>query len=155
MATVVYLHKKGKRLKTLLFILLFASTLFSADAKDAAFMLGAEDNYKSALEKAKNENKVLVMVIVKEHCRWCDRLVKRTLSDEKVKKPLEDFVMLVVDKDDSYPNQFKEELFPSIFYVDPVSERSVYSNVGFVGTKCFLNDLNTSLSAYDTLFKKK
>ena len=141
-------------MKILLVTLLLVTALFSENAKEAAAFLGAENTYSTAIEKAKNENKVVVMVIVKEHCRWCERLVKRTLADEKVKKPLEDFVMLVVDRNDIYPNQFKEDIFPSVFYIDPKSEKSVYSNVGFVGTKCFLNDLNTSLSTYHTLFSK-
>jgi len=142
-------------LKTLLFTLLLVTSLFSANAKESAQFLNAENNYATAIEKAKQENKILVMVIVKEHCRWCDRLVKRTLADEKVKKPLEDFVMLVVDRNDVFPNQFKEDIFPSVFYVDPKSEKSIYSNVGFVGTKCFLNDLNSSLSTFHTLFENK
>ena len=142
-------------MKTLLFTLLLVTSLFSANAKESAQFLNAENNYTAAIEKAKEENKVLVMVIVKEHCRWCDRLVKRTLADEKVKKPLEDFVMLVVDRNDVFPNQFKEDIFPSVFYVDPKSEKSIYSNVGFVGTKCFLNDLNSSLSTFHTLFENK
>lgn len=130
------------------------TSLFAGNAKDAAAHLGAENSYSTAIEKAKAQKKIVMMVIVKEHCRWCDKLVNRTLSDEKVKKPLEDFVTLVVDQHDAYPKQFREDIFPSIFYIDPKSEKSVYSNVGYVGTKCLLNDLNSAQSTYDTLFHK-
>lgn len=142
-------------MKILFLTLFLIASLFAGNAKDAAQLLGAENNYTSAIEKAKKENKVLVMVIVKEHCRWCDKLVNRTLADEKIQKPLEEFVMLVVDRNDVFPNQFKEDIFPSIFYIDAKSEKSVYSNVGYVGTKCFLNDLNSSLTTFHSLFENK
>ncbi len=94
---------------------------------------------------------MLVMVIVKENCRWCEKLVNKTLSEETVKKKLENYITVIVDKDDDFPSAFKENFFPSIFYIDYDTEKSVYSNVGYIGKPCFLNDLNSSLEVRDTL----
>ena len=136
-------------MKIFLLSVLCTFVLLAADAKEAAAYLGVENSFSTALEKAKAEKKMLVMVIVKTNCRWCDRLVKETLSESEVKEKLKNYVTVIVDRDDDFPNKFKEDFFPSIFYIDETSGGSVYENVGFVGKKCFLNDLNNSLHTRD------
>jgi len=127
-----------------LFLLTFLLTygLMATDAIESAKKLGAENNYATAIEKAKTEKKLLVMVVVQENCRWCEKLINKTLSEETVKNKLENYITLIVDKNDDFPSEFKESLYPSIFYIDYSTQKSVYSNVGFVGKPCFLNDLN-------------
>jgi thioredoxin-related protein len=128
----------------------------AVDAFQAAKKLGVESDYATAIAKARQENKMLVMVIVKENCRWCDKIIDRTLADETVKAHLkEGYVTLIVDKDDDFPGDFKENFFPSIFYIDAVTGKSVYENVGYVGTKCFLNDLNGASKTRDELYAKE
>jgi len=126
--------------------------LFATDAKEAAAKLGAENNFAAAVKKAEAQKKMLIMVVVKKGCRWCDKLVNNTLEEPEVKKALDGYVTLIVDKDDSYPDDFKENFFPSIFYIDYDSKKSVYENVGYVGKKCFLNDLKESLKTRDALY---
>ena len=127
----------------------------ATDAIEAAKKLGAENNYATAISKAKSEKKLLVMVVVKENCRWCEKLINKTLSEETVKSKLENYITLIVDKNDDFPSDFKENFFPSIFYIDYSTEKSVYSNVGFVGKPCFLNDLNGSLEIRNSRYKNK
>ena len=115
--------------------------------------MGAENHFETAIKKAKSEKKMLVMVIVKEGCRWCDKLVYKTLAEPEVKEALKGYVTLIIDKDADYPADFKENFFPSIFYIDYSTDKSVYENVGFVGKKCFLNDLKESLKTRDELYK--
>ena len=133
-------------MKIFLTILMLSYALMASTALEEAKKLGAESDYATAIAKAKKEKKMLVMVIVKEDCRWCERLINRTLSDESVKKELENYITLIIDKDADFPTTFTEDLFPSIFYIDDASEKSVYGNVGYVGTKCFFNDLNDAVS---------
>jgi hypothetical protein len=142
-------------MKVFLMALCLSYGLMASNALDEAKKLGVESDYASAILKAKKEKKMLVLVIVKENCRWCEKLVDQTLSQERVKKRLENYITVIVDKEDEYPNIFNEDFFPSIFYIDYNSEKSVYSNVGFVGEKCFLNDLNFSQESLDTLFGDK
>ena len=127
----------------------------ATDAIEAAKKLGAENNYATAISKAKSEKKLLVMVVVKENCRWCEKLINKTLSEETVKSKLENYITLIVDKNDDFPSDFKENFFPSIFYIDYSTQKSVYSNVGFVGKPCFLNDLNGSLEIRNSRHKNK
>jgi len=144
---------QGDLLKLFLISLLFVGALFATDAKEAAGKLGVENNFATAMEKARAEKKMLVMVIVKEGCRWCDKLVYKTFEEPEVKEGLKNYVTLIIDKDDKYPKDFKENFFPSIFYIDYNSQKSVYENVGYVGKKCFLNDLRESLKTRDELYK--
>lgn len=138
-------------MKSFLMTLLLSYALIASNALEEAEKLGVESDYVTAFAKAKKEKKMLVMVIVKENCRWCEKLVNKTLSEETVKKKLENYITVIVDKDDDFPSAFKENFFPSIFYIDYDTEKSVYSNVGYVGKPCFLNDLNSSLEVRDTL----
>ena len=140
-------------MKKFLLILLLGSGLFANNAYKEALKIGAETDYATAIVKAQKENKILVMVIVQENCRWCGRLIDRTLSEESVKKELENYVTLVVDNDASYPNVFKEDLFPAIFYIDANSQKSIYTNVGYIGVECFLNNLSESSKTQEFLFE--
>ncbi|BAF71992.1 thioredoxin family protein [Sulfurovum sp. NBC37-1] len=140
-------------MKLFLISILFIGTLFATDAKEAAEKLDVESNFATALKKARSEKKMLVMVIVKKGCRWCDKMVYGTLVEPEVKEALKNYVTLIVDKDDAYPNVFKEDFFPSIFYIDQNSQKNVYENVGYIGKKCFLNDLRESLKTRDELFR--
>ena len=148
--------KTGMRMKLFFLSLLLGYSLMASDALEAAKKLGVESNYATAVEKAQKENKMLVMVIVKKHCRWCDKIIDKTLSDPQVKEKLEkDYVTLVIDKDGAFPNDFKENFFPSIFYIDAVTQKSVYENVGYVGAKCFMNDLAGALQTRNELYAKE
>ena len=142
-------------MKLFFMTLLLTCGLMASEAIEAAKKLGAENNYAAAISKAEKEKKMLVMVVVKENCRWCDKLINNTLSEETVKNKLENYITLIVDKDDDFPSEFKENFFPSIFYIDYSTQKSVYSNVGFVGKPCFLNDLNGSLEIRNSRHKNK
>jgi hypothetical protein len=136
-------------------ILLLTYGVMATDAIEAAKKLGAENNYATAIQKAKTEKKLLVMVIVQENCRWCEKLIDKTLNEETVRHKLENYITLIVDKNDDFPSNFKENLYPSIFYIDYSTQKSVYSNVGFVGIPCFLNDLNGSLEIRNSRHENK
>ena len=140
-------------MKLILLSILLVHALFASNAKEDATELGVENIFSIALEKAKNEKKMLIMVIVKENCRWCDKLVKRTLSEAEVKNARKDYTLVIVDRNDDFPNQYKEDIFPSIFYIDASTQKTVYESVGYVGKKCFMNDLNESLSTRDEYYK--
>ncbi len=142
-------------MKVFLMTLLLSYGLMASNALEEAKKLGVESDYAAAIAKAQKEKKMLVLVIVKEDCRWCEKLVNKTLSEETVKKKLENYITLIVDKDDEFPSDFKENFFPSIFYIDYETQKSVYSNVGYVGKPCFLNDLNGSLEIRNSRHKNK
>ena len=142
--------------RMLLLLMASISIASSSGAREEAAFIGAQTNFDAALAKAKARKKMLVMVVVKEHCRWCEKLVKKTMADPKVMEVLKrDFITLVIDRYDRYPKVFREDFFPSIFYIDYATGQSVYENVGYVGKKCFLNDLDGAQKMRASLYEKE
>ena len=136
--------------------LLLSYALIASNALEEAKKIGAETDYATAIAKAQKEKKMLVMVIVKEDCRWCEKLVEKTLNEASVKKELDkNYITLIIDKDAEYPSVFIEDYFPSIFYIDYASQKSMYGNVGYVGKKCFFNDLHDAENIRKQLFEEE
>ena len=142
-------------MRRFLLLILFTYSLFAGNAKEEAALLGAENDFAAAMQKVKKEKKMLVMVIVKKNCHWCQKLIETTLSDREVKERLQNDVLLIVDKNDAYPDRFKVTLFPSIFYIDGSSQKSVYENVGYIDKTSFLSDLKDAYEKRDAFYKKE
>jgi len=49
-----------------------------------------------ALEQANEENKLIMVMVESESCRWCKKMKSRTLLDSEVEKKLESFVLVKV-----------------------------------------------------------
>lgn len=108
-----------------------------AIAVDAAFALDFEDDYKIALAKAKKENKPLMLVIVQDPCPYCDRLVEKTLEDADVKKELEGFIAVIVDRKADFPDEFKGTPVPMTYFINTKIEKSTYQNLGYLDAQDF------------------
>jgi len=130
-------------MKILLTLMFSIFTLFAVNAQDAAFALDFEDNYKIALEKAKKENKPLMLVVVQDPCPYCSRLVENTLEDAHVKKELENFVSVIIDKKGDFPEGLKGTPVPMTYFIDPRIEKSTYKNLGFLDAEDFIKLLKT------------
>jgi len=134
-------------------VFLLSGLLWATDAVVAAQKLGVESQYSVALKKAQEQKRMLVMIIVKKHCRWCNKLIDRTLQDRDVKRTLdEEFVTLIIDKDADYPKAFRENFFPSMFFIDAKTQKSVYENIGYINAKTLLNDLHEAKQLQKTLY---
>ena len=128
-------------------LLLTTLALFGANAKDAAFLLGYGTNYDVALQKAKKEHKILMMVIVKDPCPYCDRLVDDTLDTPQVKAKLSKFVPLIIDINGKYPKEFQPPFSPMTTFINPVSEKLVLYIPGYVEKKSFLQGMQEALKS--------
>ncbi len=111
-------------------------------AQDAAQILGAEMNLNTAFKKAKDENKKMVLlVVVKDHCNWCKMMIHDTLKDAAIQENLTNMVTVVVDINGKLPDEFKATITPAVFFIDPKSKKSVWENVGYVKKGSFLIDI--------------
>lgn len=124
-------------------------SLSAADAMKSAKLLGYENEYKSALAKAKIENKMVLLVIVQDPCPYCDRLVKKTLATPCVQRRMKNYVPLIVDKHSTFPKQFKPPFIPISYIVDPHSEQVTFEIVGAIPYKDYIHDLETELEFRD------
>ena len=117
-------------MKNILISILFSSFLL---ANNSFVKLGYETNYIQALEKAKEENKQIVMVLISSHCPWCERLEEEVLFLEYTNDLLDkNYIPLVqYSGDDDFPSRFNSYVVPTIHFIDPYKESIIESVHGF------------------------
>lgn len=129
-------------MKYILVLLTLSLSLMAADAAKSAKELGVYNDYSISLQKAKSENKLMVLVVVWDPCAGCDKLVNKTLTDTLVKDQLKNYVTVILDYKDKMPKQFNVQMAPKIFYINPKTEESIWESMGVISTKSIINDLN-------------
>ena len=128
-------------MKYFLLIVFFSLFLMSADATKASKELGVYNDYATALEKAKTKKGLMVLVVVWNPCSACDKLVKNTLLNVEVNKKLQEYTTVILDYKAPMPKQFKVEMAPKIFYIDPQTEEAVGENMGVLSVETIMEDL--------------
>jgi uncharacterized protein YyaL (SSP411 family) len=119
------------------------STLFilmacSKEQKDA-YGIPWEKDLPTAFKKAKEANKNIMIMAVSEGCGWCKKMKERTLSNEKVAKKLEQYILVQADRET--PNE-RDQLppfkhVPIIFFMTP--DKEVIDNLrGYFAPEDFL-----------------
>ena len=131
-----------------LFILLFSLTLFASHVDDFAKKMNFHRDYNTALNQAKKENKVLVMVLGADYCPWCRKFENKTLNSTLVKPRLDsEVITLIVDRKfdiESFPKKFTTDYTPRVFYINPTNEEILHDTFGYIKKKNFIQDLQTA-----------
>jgi len=136
-------------MKTLLLSILLVCNLMAITAEDAAWLLNAQTDFNKAVQKAKNERKqMIVLLVVKDGCSWCEKMVNETMQDERIKDALADAVVVVTDFHTDLAKRYKAELTPTIYFIDASSKNSIEKQVGYEKPGNFLI---TIISAFDSL----
>ncbi len=136
--------------------LLVTTTLliWGMSADVAAQKTGAFRDYNKALQTARHKNSLLIAVIVKKECGWCERLIEHTLSEpdiaDKIRK---NYVLLIMEEGEKYPSMLNEEFFPATFFIDPKSGQSIYENIGYVNKRDFLKDMQSAEEIRKSLYE--
>ena len=132
----------------LLFLLL--SNLMAITVKDAAFSLNAQTNIYKALKKANHEDKKLVLLlIIKEGCSWCEIMIEETMHDKQIKDALHDAVVVVADMNSTLAKNLKTEHTPSMYFIDTKSRKIIYEEVGYVKSGSFLISIISTMELID------
>ena len=92
-----------------------------------------QNDYKTALEEAKKDNKYLFVLITIKNCRWCKKLKRTTLNEQEIKENLaKGYIAVELDRDNSYyPKSIEVEGVPTVFIIDPKSGDIIRDIVGF------------------------
>jgi len=110
-----------------------------------ASVMGYETDYNVALAKAKKEGRKLMIFMTTSYCPWCRKIEKRVLSKVNIDKKIKTkyiSVMLNFNKK-KFPKQFNEiALTPTLYIVDPKTEKIEHQFVGYSGRDEFLQLLN-------------
>jgi len=136
-------------MKAILLCALLVCNLMAITAQDAAKILSAQTDLKKACQKARSENKILLLVVVKDKCSWCEKMVHETLNDKSIQYELSDMLTVVVDISEALPDGFEVTNTPAVFFIDAKKKKSVWANVGFVKKGTFLIDIISAKERFE------
>ena len=128
-------------MKAVIIFVLLVCNLMAISAQDAAWVLNAQTDLTKALQKANAEKKMVLLVVVKDDCNWCEKMVHETLKDKDIQDNLSNTVTVIVDVNGKLPNDFKVTKTPAIFFIDAETKKSILENVGYVKKGAFLIDI--------------
>ena len=136
-------------MKTLILSLILVCNLLAVTAEDAAWLLNAQTDFGKAIKKAKDEKKpMVVLLVVKDGCNWCEKMVLETMQDQKIKDALADAVVVVADFNSNLAKSYNAKLTPTVYFIDAKTKKSIETQVGYEKAGNFLI---TIVSAFDTL----
>ncbi|WP_294963253.1 thioredoxin family protein [Sulfurimonas sp.] len=139
-------------MKILLSLLLFFTFAFSAQLDKFASEVNYSRNYNSALKLAKEQNKLLMLVVVGDYCPWCKKFERKTLSSSLIKnKVSKDFIPLIIDKINDkgkYPDKFYSKYIPTVHFVNPKTQNTIFETLGYMKKKEFAQNMNSALKSY-------
>ena len=120
----------------LLIGVLFSTTLFAGE-------MVLEKDIAIAFSKAQKENKIVMVLVEGEHCRWCKKMKHRTLSDDSVSKRLESYIVVKVMREDADAIKDLPQIngVPTIFFMKE-NKKVLKSVVGYYDVYDFTSYIN-------------
>jgi len=136
----------------ILVIAILSLNLFGANVDEYAKEMGFERDYKTALSKAKAQNKPLMMVLGADYCPWCRKFERKTLNSKLVNDYInKEVVTLVVDKKydiKTFPKEFQTQITPRVFFINPNDGKSFFQTAGYVKKKEYMQKLQEMQKLY-------
>jgi thioredoxin-related protein len=102
-----------------------------------------ETDMDHAFERAKKEQKNVMIMVEDVRCKWCKNIKIGALSNPNVQKKLQSFILLKVQRSDKKTAKRIEEFtgaIPSFYFMDP-NQELYESLVGYFATEDFLHYL--------------
>ena len=117
-----------------LLILLCSVSLFSNE-------LQWQESYASAVKKAKEGHKRVLLLITSKTCKWCRKLESSTLEDEAVVARLKrDYVVVNVTRyKDDYPKRFSAVVVPMSYFLTSDEEIIMRGVMGYWSSEDYLS----------------
>ncbi len=126
-------------MKILILSLLLMCNVMAISAKDAAWVLNAQTDLDKAFKQAKQEKKeMILLLVVKDGCEWCEKMVYGTMKNPDVRNALDDTIVVIIDRKSEHARKYKTTLTPSVFFIDAKTEKSIYSQVGYEKAGSFM-----------------
>ncbi|HEY9129878.1 MAG TPA: thioredoxin family protein [Sulfurovum sp.] len=110
---------------------------------DAFEKLIWETDMDLAFQRAKKENKNVMIMVEDTRCKWCKNMKVGALSDPKVQAKLQPYILLKVQRSDKDTSKRITEFtgaIPSFYFMEP--DQELYESiVGYFATEDFLQFL--------------
>lgn len=123
--------------KFFMMLILSNALLFGAN-------LAWEEDFSTAIAKAKKEHKNIMVMVQAAYCKWCIKMKEETLSNPKIIKRLQNYVLVELDRDDEEEMKVlpKEHYpAPTIFFMTPNKE-TLERVIGYFDAEDFLSYIN-------------
>ncbi len=128
------------------------SLVFAAHIDEFASEVGYLRDYNTALKSAKEQNKLVMLVVVGDYCPWCKKFERKTLKSPEVKAQVDKaFIAVVVDKykdKGQYPKEFYAPLIPAVYFVDPSNGKSILETVAYMKKAEYMESMDDALSVF-------
>lgn len=138
-------------MKILIILLTLLSFVYAAQIDEFATEVNYLRNYDMAVQTAKEQKKLLMIVVVGDYCPWCKKFERKTLKDSEVMaKVNENFVGIIIDKykdKGKYPKEYYAPLIPAVFFIDPKNEKSLFETVAYMKPDEFMENMDYALNA--------
>lgn len=139
-------------MKILITLLTLFNFIYAAQIDEFAAEVNYLRNYEMAIKVAKQQNKIVMLVIVADYCPWCKKFERKTLKDSAVMaKTNESFVGIVIDKykdKGKYPQEFSSPLIPAVFFINPKDGKSLQETVAYMKPDEFIENMDYALSLH-------
>ena len=125
-------------------LLLLISNAFSNDYKAFASKMNYELNYETALQKAKKQNKDLMVVMVANFCPWCVKFEKLILEKPKYDKKIKSkYIPVIINREENnFPKFLDTPIVPTIYFLDFKTQKIKHKVVGYNNRLDFLGIIN-------------
>jgi hypothetical protein len=109
------------------------TSAIDGDYKTFAKDLGYETDYKTALKRAKKQNKDIMFVMVANFCPWCVKLEKQILAKKKYNDMIQKkYIPLIINREEGgFAKEFNTPVVPAVYFVDYNNESIKNSIVGY------------------------
>lgn len=138
-------------MKILITLLTLFSFVYAAQIDEFATEVNYLRNYDMAVQTAKEQKKLLMIVVVGDYCPWCKKFERKTLKDSEVMaKVNENFVGIIIDKykdKGKYPKEYYAPLIPAVFFIDPKDQKSLFETVAYMKPDEFMENMDYALNA--------
>ena len=106
--------------------------------------------YDEALKQAKNENKILMVLLIKNNCKKCQNIVKDIFMNKPYINDLNQNLISVIvniDNKHSFPiEMYWSNSYPTLFFVDSQNETFICEPLYDISSKNIQNILQNNLS---------
>lgn len=128
-------------MKKIVALLLVSTFLFGAEYRDFAKTMAYETEYEKALERAKKEDKKLMVLMISNFCPWCTKFENKTLVDKSVDSAIKSkYIPLIINKEEkNFPSYLATPIVPTTYFINPHKEEILHQSVGFSNKIEFLN----------------
>lgn len=130
---------------TLLVTLLYSNIMLFAASTQFAKEYKYFTNYAQALQKSKQTNKPIMLLITTHTCPWCRKLEAQTLRKPIVDNYIQNnYIPLSLIKDkDSYPQKFEAIVTPTIYLINS-KEKNIGQIIGYKPVDKFIKKLKNT-----------